>query len=200
MTMNTYESGRCRSAVQEVGILLCARPTWVRRAMADRRSRVALAVADVAEAATGRTDAGPESHGLLALARHGHDVAAAVDWLAGDRGLPARVVGSLADTGAVVATRPAAGWWRPRTVEADPATLAGARSAVLSRPRRPVLLALVVAELAPRLPGLPILDAQRRAAVLADPLFPALKAGTVRYLRRRGTEDAVASIGGVAGG
>jgi hypothetical protein len=192
--MNGYgESGRL-STVQTVAILLAARPRPAWCALADRRSRVALAVADIADAAAGGTG-GPESRGLVALARHGNDVAAAVDWLAGDRALPTRVVTSLVDTNAMVVRRPGSGLWRRRRAEADPQVLTQVRAETQSRPRRAVLLALVVAGLAGWLP-----DARQQAAVSSDPLLPALRAGARRYLRRKSTEDSVAAIGGIVAG
>jgi hypothetical protein len=192
--MDGYGQTARLSAVQTTAILLTARPRRGWCALADRRSRVALAVSDVADAAAGGTG-GPESRGLVALARHGHAVPAAVDWLAGDRALPARVMASLVDTGAMVVLRPASGLWRPRRAEADPQVLAQVRAEAQSQPRRAVLLALVVADLAGWLP-----DPRLQARVVGDPLLPALRAGARSYLYRKSTEDAVAGIAGIVAG
>jgi hypothetical protein len=192
--MDGYGEGGPYSAVQTVAILLSARPRPAWYALADRRSRVALAVADVTEAADG-AGGGPESRGLVALARHGHDMAAAVEWVAGDRGLPARVVNSLVHSGAMVVRRPESGLWRRRRAEADPQVLAHVRAKLRSHPRRAVLLALVVTNLAARLP-----DPRYQAAVAGDPLLPALSAGARRYLRRKNAQDAAAAIGGIVAG
>jgi hypothetical protein len=187
MTQYTDDSGW--SAVQMVGILLTVRPQWTCWALADRRSRAALAVADVADAAIGG-DGAVESRGVVALARYGNDVASAVDWLAGDRRLPSRVLSSLADAGAV---RVSARLWHPRRAEPDPATPAKVREVLISRPPRAVVLALAAVDLRP-----PATIAERAlTAARADPLYPALRAGAVRYLRRRAGEDAAAAVAGV---
>ena len=190
MTQYTDHSGW--SAVQIVGVLLVTRPRWACGALADRRSRATLAVADVADAAMGGGRAA-ESRGVVALARYGNDVASAVAWLAGDRRLPSRVLGSLVDAGAVRVHRAPARLWRPRRTEPDPVTLAKIQELLLSRPPRAVVLAAAVIEL-PALAAIP--DAALRAA-RTDPLYPALRAGVVRYLRRRATEDTAVAVAGV---
>jgi hypothetical protein len=196
--MRQYTDGSGWSAVQMIGLLLTARPRWVCWPLADRRSRAALAVADVADAATGGGDA-PESRGLVALARHNHAVAPAVDWLAGDRRLPPRVLGSLIDAGAVHLRSTPARLWRPRRAEPDPATLSLVQELLRSRPPRAVVLALAAVEVevaAPAAVADPMLSAAR-----ADPLYPALRTGAAHYLRRRASEDATAAAaGGVAAG
>jgi hypothetical protein len=115
--------------------------------------------------------------------------------VAGDRALPARVVASLLDTGAMVVRRPASGLLRLRRAETDPRVLAEVRAEAQSRPRRAVLLAFVVTDLAGWLP-----DPRLQATVVGDPLLPALRAGARTYLHRKGTEDAVAGIGGIVAG
>lgn len=184
------------SAAQMVGILLTARPRWVCWALADRRSRAALAAADVADAVVGRASTA-ESRGLVALARYGNDVVSAVDWLAGDRRLPSRVLGSLVDTGAVRLRREPARLWRPRLAEPDPATLTAVRELLQSRPPRAVVLALAAAEVAAQ----GSVASSALTSARADPLYPALRAGVVRYLRRRASEDVAAAVtGAVAAG
>jgi hypothetical protein len=190
MTQYTDHSGW--SAVQIVGVLLVARPRWACEVLADRRSRAALAVADVADAAVGGGRA-VESRGVVALARYGNDIASAVDWLAADRRLPSRVLGSLVDAGAVRVNRVPARLWRLRRAEPDPVAVAAVSELLLSRPPRAVVLALAAIEL----PAPAAIPETALTAARADPLYPALRAGAVRYLRRRATEDAAAAVAGV---
>ena len=73
--------------------------------------------------------------------------------------------------------------------------LAQVRAEAKSHPRRAVVLALVVADLTGWLP-----DPRLQAAVVGDPLLPALRAGARSYLHRKSAEDAVAGIAGMAAG
>ena len=87
--------------------------------------------------------------------------------------------------------------WRPRLAEPDPATLTAVRELLQSRQPRAVVLALAAAEVAVQ----GSVASSALTSARADPLYPALRAGVVRYLRRRASEDVAAAVtGAVAAG
>jgi hypothetical protein len=162
---------RSRDAVHDVAVLLCARPAAPWRRLAGRHGRAALAAAAVAQA-----ELRGEPH---------DDVPRAVARLAGDRGLLADAVAAVTRSGAVEPVA-APGWWPLRRVAARPAEL----DWIVAHPDPAVLLALAAARIGGPV-GLP--------PAPDHPLRSTLRAGVLRYLRRRATEDWVATSGAVGG-